>query len=176
MLENIRAHSVVVAKVAQILARAIRAVNGALSMERIVAGALMHDIGKTPAFASGEDHAALGRRICFENNLFEIAGIVGEHVRLSTPALNGEITEKEIVYYADKRVNHDRVVSLDERLRYILDRYAKNENAIQARIVRNFDFCRAVEKKLFRSLDIDPQDLVDLVEKEPLGIRSDPKS
>lgn len=169
MLDNIRAHSVVVARVAQMLARELRAVNGSLSMERVVAGALMHDIGKTRALESGENHADLGRRICLDHDLVEIAGIVGEHVQLSAPDLKGEISEKEIVYYADKRVNHDRVVPLAERLSYILERYAKNDRTIQGRIMRNFEFCRAVEKKLFRPLPMDPQDVPDLVEKERLG-------
>ena len=46
----------------------------------------------------------------------EIADIVGEHVTLKSYDPVGFITEQEIVYYADKRVNHAAVVSLEERL------------------------------------------------------------
>ena len=162
MLENIKAHSIVVEKVAAIIARELQNGPVAISLERVSAGALMHDIGKTLCLHSSNDHAAKGREICLENDLPEIADIVGEHVRLMDYGPSSPIGEKEIVYYADKRVNHDVIVSLDERLAYLLERYGRNEEYICKRIIENFDQCRALEKRLFTKLSFRPEGLNDL--------------
>ena len=67
--------------------------------------------------------------------------------------------EKEVVYYADKRVNHAVIVSLDERLTYLLQRYGKNEFEIQQRIRKNFQVCEDVEKKIFNKLRFKPEEI-----------------
>jgi len=84
MLENIRAHSIVVEKVANLIARALRDVGVDVVIKKITAGALLHDIGKTLSLKTGGDHAAKGEEICYENQLDEIADIVGEHVRFKS--------------------------------------------------------------------------------------------
>lgn len=168
MLENIKAHSIVVAKVAHLIARSLLNKGVALSLDKVTAGALLHDIGKTASLKMGGDHAAMGREICLENELEDIADIVGEHVILKNADLNGRYSEKEIVYYADKRVNHDRIVNLGDRLIYILERYGGNEKNLKERIKKNFEFCKAVERKLFRDLDFGPEALAGLAEKEIL--------
>lgn len=169
MLDNIQAHSLMVAKVARIIALELRNAGESVSVDVAIAGALMHDIAKTPCLISGEDHAALGRKICLENGLIEIADIVGQHVRLKDYSPEREISEKEIVYYADKRVNHDHIVHLEDRLRYLLDRYGKNIHSLKDRIRRNFELACRVEEKLFLGLTFGPEDVGGLVDAlEPL--------
>ena len=153
MLENIKAHSIVVARIARFIARFLLNHGIDISVKKVTAGALMHDIGKTVSLKSGQDHSEIGRQICLANNLDEIADIVGDHIRLNDYNLNGDYSEKEIVYYADKRVNHDRIVTLDERMAYILERYGRNHEKYCNAIKENFDFCRKVEKRLFNKLD-----------------------
>jgi putative nucleotidyltransferase with HDIG domain len=162
MLENIKAHSIVVERVALLIAGAFQNGSRAISLERVSAGALMHDIGKTLCLNSSGDHAAKGKSICLENDLHEIADIVGEHVRLKDFGPVSPIGEKEIVYYADKRVNHDAIVTLDERLAYLLERYGRNKEYICKRIRDNFDQCRSLEKRLFAALPFKPEELSDL--------------
>lgn len=163
MLDNIRAHSVVVAKAARLIAQGLREAEIDISIQITTAGALLHDIGKTASLQSGQDHSVIGKRICLNNHLDEIAPIVREHVRLKDHALNGGYSEKEIVFYADKRVNHDRVVSLDERLAYILDRYSRGQEQLSRAIRKNFLLCRQVEEKLFRKLSFGPEALAPMV-------------
>ena len=153
MLENIKAHSLVVEKVARLIATSLRKKGISLSLQKITAGALLHDIGKSLYLEGGEAHAARGREICHESGFHEIADIVGEHIRLQGFEPNGPILEKEIVYYADKRVNHDAVVSLEERLDYLIERYGRGREPICQMIRKNFEFCREVEEKLFGPLD-----------------------
>jgi putative nucleotidyltransferase with HDIG domain len=168
MLKNIRAHSVMVAKVASVIVRGLKGAGLDISVKKAIAGALLHDIGKTSSLNSGEDHAEIGRQICLQNNFEEIADIVGEHIRLANYSLNGRYSEKEIVFYADKRVNHDKIVSLKERLDYLIERYGGNQEGLEDAIRMNFDLCKAVEKKLFTRLDFGPESLASLAASEDI--------
>jgi len=162
MLAHIKAHSVVVARVARMISRGLREVNPDISVSKTTAGALLHDIGKTPSLDSGRDHAEIGKEICMENNLDEIAPIVGEHIKLKKYRLNGADSEKEVVFYADKRVNHDRIVTLKEREDYILKRYGRDQEDLCRRIKSNFRLCGQVEEKLFRKLKFSPESFLEM--------------
>ena len=159
MLPNIKDHSIVVAGVAEIITSGLIAAGHELSMDRIIAGALLHDIGKTSCLDNNDDHAAKGVEICLDHNLNPIADIVGEHVILRNYSDASNFSEKEIVYYADKRVNHDQVVSLEERLSYILDRYGLNNIVRCQAIKKNYALCQELEKRMFSYLSFGPFDI-----------------
>ncbi|HYA02520.1 MAG TPA: HD domain-containing protein [Syntrophobacteria bacterium] len=159
MLESIRDHSIMVARVAELIGSSLIKAGVDIGLEKTIAGALLHDIGKTICLQHGGDHAQLGREICLERKLHEVADIVGEHVRLRDFRPEAKVSEKEIVYYADKRVNHSDVVTLAERVRYILDRYGGNDGEVCRRIRANFARCKLVEGKLFARLDYAPKDI-----------------
>jgi uncharacterized protein len=163
MPPHIRDHSVVVEKIASLLTSALRYAGLDLSLERVRAAALMHDIAKSLCLDSGEDHSAKGREICLENGLDEIADIVGDHVRIRNHRIEGPVSESEIVFYADKRVNHDAVVSLEERLEYLLERYGRGIERYHQAIRQNFEVCRLVEAKIFRRIEFGPADVPVLV-------------
>ena len=166
MLDNIKAHSIIVTKVARIISRELMESGFAISFEKVTAGALLHDIGKTSALKSGGDHSEIGRRICLDNNLEEIAEIVAEHVILKDDCNNNRFSEEMIVYYSDKRVNHDKIVSLDQRLKYILRRYGRDDEVVCRAIMNNFERCRRIEKRIFRQLSFGPQEISLLAEDE----------
>ena len=170
MLGHIRLHSIVVAKVSHLIARGLRGVGFDISIEKATAGALLHDIGKTISLGTGDDHARIGRDICMENHLHEIAEIVDQHVILKGYSIDSDYSEKEIVYYSDKRVNHDKIVSLKERESYILERYGGNASGLRKRIRENFTLCRKIEDKLFVRLDFDPGILSTIAVKEDIGL------
>lgn len=157
MLDNIREHSIVVARIADLLARRLVDVGESLDLKKVIAAALLHDIAKTSCLKNGKNHAEEGMKICLREHLEEIAPIVGEHVVLKTYLVDDRFSEKEIVYYADKRVNHHSVVSLDERVRYILDRYGTE--GLRQRIESNFALCKRIEAALFRLLPFSPEEL-----------------
>jgi len=173
MPEHIRAHSLMVTRIALVIAGRLKDAGTTLSIPLVRAGALMHDIGKTPALKRGLDHSEVGRQICLEHHFDEVADIVGEHVRLKDYRLDGEFSEKEIVYYSDKRVNHDKIVSLEERQAYILDRYGKNHQALRERIQENFRLCKKVESKLFSRLNFGPEAIPLLALQVRIGPEAD---
>jgi putative nucleotidyltransferase with HDIG domain len=159
MLNNIRHHSLVVAQVADALFCGLEDGTQStplLDRKLIITGALLHDIAKTPCLEETCDHAALGGQICEEHGYPEIGAIVREHVILQDHDpdryRSGLFNEKEIVYYADKRVRHDEIVSLEERLIYILDHYARDDQRLQKLIRENFERCLILEEALFTIL------------------------
>lgn len=167
MLANIRRHSFVVARVAERLHSRLAGTGGAGDLpprQLVTAGALLHDIAKTKCLQDGCDHARVGAEICQHHGLFEIAEIVEEHVRLRRYDLQryrkGFFEAKELIFYADKRVVHDEIVSLDERLEYILERYGRGEPDRLVRIRKNFENCRSLESSLCAAAGHNPDELL----------------
>lgn len=181
MLPNIRRHSFMVAKVALRLMEGLahNQITAPCLPDRalIAAGALLHDIAKTPCLQTGCDHARAGAEICESLGYPEIAGIVAEHVLLrnhdSARRKQGMFTAREIIYYADKRVRHEEIVSLEDRLEYILERYGAGEPEIERRIRENFARCVELEYSLFSFLPFSPEQLAQLVQKQREGTLSE---
>lgn len=175
MLDNIRAHSTVVARVAEALvdglARAGKTPGPLPDRQQALIGALLHDIAKTQCIETGCRHAEIGRQICLELGYQELSEIVAEHVVLSHFRADlyekGIFGAKEIVFYADKRVRHDEVVSLDDRLEYILSRYGDHNPAKEHLIQQNFKQTLTFEKYLFTFLDFQPQQIMQHLSLKP---------
>ncbi len=166
MLANIRHHSLVVARLAVQLLEGLKAMQPdrpQADMELVLAGALLHDIAKTPCLTAQCDHALVGADICRREGYPEVAEIVAQHVRLSPFTEDryqaGVFNAVVLVHYADKRVRHHSVVSLDERLEYILERYGNNNPQRCQAIERHFQQCAHLERLLFRWLPFPPQEL-----------------
>lgn len=166
MLANIRDHSIIVARIATLLGRELEQRGVALSLPLVVAASLLHDIGKTACLDSDRDHAAYGREICLAHGLDELAEIVGGHVRFRDNSLGG-FGEYDIVFYADKRVTHEQVVSLEERQDYILERYGRNDPQRLAVIREHCRSWRLVEERLFARLAFSPTELAERIDRDP---------
>jgi uncharacterized protein len=163
MLDNIREHSLVVADIVRAISTGLVHSGVQISVQTAVAGALLHDIAKTQCLQSGGNHATVGKEICLQHQFDEIADIVGEHIWLEDYSLDGVYAEKEVVYYADKRVLHTSVVSLAERMHDIINRYGRNDARLSKLVRMNFTICQGVEKKLFSQLDFRPEDLARMI-------------
>ncbi len=167
MFDNIRAHSLMVARVTVALVDGLHGSSKILfplpDKKEAVAGALLHDIAKTLCIKSDCRHAEIGRQICLELGYPEISEIVAEHVVLKKFTADlyaqGIFGTKEIVFYADKRVLHDLVVSLEGRLEYILKRYGAKDPAREHLIRQNFHQALELEKYLFHFLGFAPEEI-----------------
>jgi hypothetical protein len=84
-----------------------------------------------------------------------VGEIVRQHVMLDQYFAAATPDEAEVVNYADKRVLHDKVVPLDERMTYILHRYAKTK-ARQELLKQLWDQTRLLEERLFAHLSFTP--------------------
>jgi uncharacterized protein len=164
MLENIREHSLMVASVAMTILDGLTLPAEQLpERDLIVAGALLHDIAKTKCLEEDCNHAEVGKTICRDEGYPEIGEIVCEHVILHSFSHeryeNGVFSGKDIIYYSDKRVNHTRVVTLDQRLTYIMDRYGNNDVKCHALIEKNFQKCVDLENYIFTHMRFLPSEL-----------------
>lgn len=163
MLEHILSHSRLVCRVALYLADRIIEQSYPLNRELIMAAALLHDITKTRSFETEEDHAQTGGKLLDDRGYPEVGRIVGQHVCLEIFDKSGPPTEAEIVNYADKRVLHDQIAPLADRMDYIRKRYCKTQNQ-EARYRWLLAEAVALEEKLFRLAGFYPEDLAGLID------------
>ncbi|MDR3089885.1 MAG: HD domain-containing protein [Desulfobulbaceae bacterium] len=170
MYAHIREHSLMVARVAEFMYRELAAKGANLPpKELVVAGALLHDIAKSKCLQEGCQHAQTGEEICRDLGYLEVAEMVRYHVNL--PGLRpdayrrNDFSGPELVYYSDKRVKHDSIVMLDERLAYILGKYAKDKPEWEGNIHANFRMCGELEGYLFTRLDFTPADVAARIDR-----------
>lgn len=157
---HIRRHSEQVARLAVRLTCALReAGHPALDVGLVETAALLHDVAKAKCLATLGDHAADGARLVRERGFSAVAELVARHVELGPWDPDGEPCEAEILNYCDKRVQHERVVGLDERFGDLIERYAAGNPRAESRIRRNWSVTRALERKLFRELPFGPAEL-----------------
>jgi uncharacterized protein len=165
MMDHIVLHSMQVCRVATFLAQNLNTQDHLLNYDLIQAAALLHDITKTRSFKTEENHARTGGQFLAEQGYPEVGDLVRQHVRLDAYPHPITLGEAEILNYADKRVLHDRIVGLDQRLDYILERYGKLPGH-QEKIRWLWNQTMAMEEEIFRDLDISPQDLHRLLNSE----------
>jgi uncharacterized protein len=165
-LENIVAHCRQVCRVSLLLTDRLDLPS--LNRDLIRAAASLHDITKTRSFRTREDHAETGARLLDDLGYPEVAEIVGQHVRLNRYFASRSTTEAEIVNYADKRVLHDKIVPLSERMGYILEKYGSAPER-KRDILLLWEKTEMLEERLFDGLPFAPGEISRLLEEAPPG-------
>ena len=155
MRPNIVEHSIQVMHVSLAIADNLKR-GVAVNRDLVIAGALLHDITKTRSLKTKERHDLSGGELLREMGFTSIADIVEQHVVLHNLNPKGRLEEREIIYYADKRVMHDKIVTIDERVHDLLQRYGNGEE-IRSLICQNKNLILAVESKIasFMKIDMD---------------------
>lgn len=156
MLDNIVRHSEMVMAVSLALVDSLKDPS-VVQRSLVMSGALLHDIAKTRTIGSKElRHDLIGGQIMREMGYDAIAEIVESHVVFENFDPDGAIEEREIVFYADKRVMHDRIVSIDDRVDDLVERYGISPRIVKL-ITENKAFVLQLESKLrsFLARDID---------------------
>jgi len=156
MPEHIQRHSLLVAEVALFLAAQLNRNSSSLDPQLIEAAALLHDVGKMPSLKTGENHALLGAQMLEGIVAPAVIRIVEEHIYLDSSQIAGPISESLIVNYSDKRVKHDQVVSIQERYRDLVERYAKDARQVQF-LNQKLDLYFKLERTIFSHLAIAAQ-------------------
>lgn len=162
MPAHIQAHSRMVCAVALLLADGLLSAGLVVNRELVQASALLHDITKTRSFRTGENHAQTGGAYLSGLGYYEVGEIIRQHVILDTYFEAETPSEAEVVNYADKRVLHDRIVPLDDRMNYILHRYARTA-AQKQRCMEMLDATLRLEQRIFDYLIFCPEHVADQV-------------
>jgi uncharacterized protein len=158
MLSHIIDHSVEVTKIALFLSTELNKRGQRIDLGLVEAASLLHDLTKTECLKTKQDHARTGSQLLKEMGYEKIGEVVAEHVQLSNSKDPSSVSEEEVVNYADKRVRHDRIVSLRERFSDLKDRYGKDQRGFEllGQLEKaTFD----IEQKIFSILKISPDDL-----------------
>ena len=162
MMPHIREHCRAVASVALDIVRRAEE-RGVLpegrGLERpyVLAAGLLHDIAKTYTIRHGGSHAQLGAAwVREETGNPALAQAVLWHV--SWPWQDGPLDDAAdpfrlpvIIAYADKRVRHTEVVTLEERFEDLMVRYGIDDER-KARITGYLNRTKSVEKALFNKI------------------------
>lgn len=157
--DNIIAHTKAVNKVAVFLAEKMKGNGIDVDVDLVNAASLLHDIAKSTEIRArdGGDrikHAFRGCEILTLEGYPQIGQIIKKHELDSVlnSLLEPKTWEEKIVYYADKRVNHDRIVSLNERIRYFNDKYV---GQVEDRMDEILPRLLAIEKEILTAASVD---------------------
>ena len=161
MLENIVSHSLEVARVALFISAGLNRKGQRIDLGLVEAASLLHDLAKTECLKTKDDHARRGCQVLKEMGYGRVGDVVAQHIWLEKSGDLSCVSEEEVVNYADKRVMHDRIVSLEERFSDLKARYGLNPRAMDY-LERLQKEVYGVEDKIFFILQIDPNDLQDL--------------
>jgi hypothetical protein len=98
-----------------------------IDSDLVYSASMWHDIAKHRCLQSGQNHCQEGERILRAEGHQEIDLIVRQHCLEQILEKDGFVSlEAKVVYYADKRVNHNKTVSLAKRFDYLKNRYPKS--------------------------------------------------
>ncbi|WP_285905542.1 HDIG domain-containing metalloprotein [Pseudodesulfovibrio pelocollis] len=155
MLDNVAAHSLVVARVATFLALRARELGMAVDVPTVRASALLHDIAKSYSIRHGGNHSQLGGAwtVALTGNPAIATGVT-HHVYWPFPLDLADYFTPLAVIYADKRVRHDTLVSIESRFRDLDARYGVTE-AIRQRIEMTRAQAMELEALLCDTLEVD---------------------
>lgn len=136
MPEPVRRHSEAVSRKALSMARALERAGICLDLDLVRSASLLHDIGK-----GRPDHARLGADILARSGYPAAAEIVRQHHDLD--CIPKRADETLVVYLADKMVQGDREVTLEERFAGSLGKCVGNPEAMKHFERRRSQACQA---------------------------------
>ncbi len=163
------AHSKVVARAAKAIAQALAKRGAEISVELVFAAALLHDIAKLEKDGKGgwkpqHDHARKGAQILRKEGLPEIALIAERHVAEPGDSMP-QTWEDKVVFYCDKRVEWDKLVSIEERFAALKRRYGHIAGAVE-RLDAVLPLVKKVEKTLFEKIGRKPEELEEMMKQQ----------
>lgn len=143
-------HCKQVAQLSGIMASYLIKAGSHLNLELIKAAALLHDLAK-----GAPHHAQVGAGMLA--NYPEVAEIVAEHMDLCLN-LDFPLTEKEIVYLADKLVIEDQIISLQARFSGQLEHH-KYDSEVMNKIGQRLSDAEKIQTRIEQLIKMPLQDL-----------------
>ena len=133
--DNVVKHSEVVLRVVLSIIKRLekRGINADKNL--LVSAALLHDM-----FKHKPDHINACEKYLKNKGYAKLAKVIGEHGLRRFP----KSLESIILFYADKRVNEDKIVSLKERFEYLKKKYSIPKKEID----RPYAFAKKIENEL----------------------------
>ena len=136
---NVIEHCKSVCKVAEEIADNLIKKGIKLNKEIVIAAALMHDIEREK-----KDHVMEGAKLIRKMGFPEVAEVMAKHSLHKIAIKQPRTYEEKIVFYADKRVMENKIVSLEERFADLKKRYNTD-------LTKEFEFAKKIEEELVNS-------------------------
>jgi putative nucleotidyltransferase with HDIG domain len=155
MLDNVAAHSLMVAQVATFLAARAREMGMNVDVPTVRASAMLHDIAKSYCIRHGGNHSQLGGAwtVTLTGNPAIATGVTHHVCWPFDMDLDKYFTPLAVIY-ADKRVRHDTLVSIESRFVDLNDRYGATD-FIRERIECTRAQAMELETLLCDTLEVD---------------------
>jgi uncharacterized protein len=159
--ENILNHSKKVAEVSLFIGKKLKLKGIKVNLSLLNASALLHDIAKHSTLQSEEKrHSIAGAELLEKKGFKQIAELISEH---GTDEILKEnpfsCIESKILFYADKRVKSDKIVSLKERFDYLFKRYGSISKEVLETLEKCYPKVLDLEKELIEKNKINLSDL-----------------
>ncbi len=149
MPEHIRAHTEAVRRVANFLARKIYARGHLIDLDAVDRAALLHDLMKAYCIGHNCRHAAEAGKVLSGKGFNELGKVVKLHGLEDVLGFDAKTPlEAKIVWYADKRVTHDKVCTFAERFEDLKKRYGSVSKERMAEFAMAKKPALATEKEL----------------------------
>lgn len=121
-----------------------------INTDRVYASALLHDVARNFKFHAekggeilkGAGYPVMAQSIAIHHNLIDVA--------------QGCVTEDELLYWVDKRLKGDSIVSLEQRFKEAKAKCSGYEAA--KRMEQRFQSAKAIEQKIIDILGADPME------------------
>lgn len=136
-------HGRVVSQIAQVIGNRLIHAGCKMDVDLLSACGYLHDIGKGEKY-----HAKFGADLLKRMGYPNVSEVIATHMDLDF-AKEGKITEKEVIYLADKMTDGESILKLNKRLELKLDQLADNPKgkmAAEKRIKTAMQIERTIEK------------------------------
>ena len=137
---NVIEHCKTVCKLAEDIAGKLIKKGIKVNKKLVVAATLLHDIEREKA-----NHIAEGTKLLKSIGFPEVSEVVRKHslYGIGNENVKPKTIEEKIVFYADKRVKGNEIVSLKERFEDIKKRYNVD-------LIEEFEFAKKIEDELLQ--------------------------
>ena len=138
---NIIEHSKAVCKLAEDIAEKLIKKGFKVNKRLVIAAALLHDIEK-----GKDNHMIVGAKLLKSMGFPEVSEVAKKHslYQIENKDVQPRTIEEKIIFYADKRVKGNKIVSLEERFEDVKKRYGVD-------LTNEFKFAKKIEKELLQS-------------------------
>jgi molybdenum cofactor cytidylyltransferase len=150
--ELLIAHCRLVAQLAGTLAVSLNRAGLDLDTDLILASGYLHDLAK-----GRRNHAAAGAEILEELGYGRVGRIVASHTDLRPG--NRHVDESDLIYLADKYVEGDRLVTIEERFDSSLEKYAGKPDILKA-VAKRYKDARTIRERLEKLLPVSVDEII----------------
>lgn len=153
--ENIMKHVLKVNKVAVFLAKKLLEKGEKIDFDLVDKASLLNDLDKWQCINDRSlVHGNITEQILTEKGYPELGYYAKRHIIEFLPKKAG--WEEKIIMYSDKRVLNDEIVTLEERFKYINEKYPPRDKEKRMNSIRHsYD----VEKEIMEKIDMEPEGL-----------------